>query len=61
MQSTESTDPKTPSTEKQTSIEPAVPKTSSTKQQSSVEPADVNAKTLAQLNTLWKSLSKFMN
>ena len=54
MQSTESTDPKTPSTtEKQTTVEPAVPKTSSTtKQPPSVEPADVNAKTLAQLNTL---------
>ncbi len=37
MQSTESTDPKTPST---------------TKQQTTVEPTDVNAKSLAQLNTL---------
>jgi len=54
MQSTESTDPKTPSTTKQeTSAEPAVSKTpSTTKQETSVEPADVNAKSLAQLNTL---------
>jgi len=37
MQSTESTDPKTPST---------------TKQETSLEPSDVNAKTLAQLNIL---------
>ena len=54
MQSTESTDPKTPNTTKQeTSAEPAVSKTpSTTKQEASVEPVDVNAKSLAQLNTL---------
>ena len=54
MQSTESTDPKTPNTTKQeASVEPAVSKTpSTTKQEASVEPADVNAKSLAQLNTL---------
>ncbi len=54
MQSAESTDPKTPSTtEQQTTEKPADPKTPSTKeQQTTVDPADVNAKTLAQLNTL---------
>jgi len=57
MQSAESTDSKTPSTTKeQTSVEPTEStdsKTpSTTKEQTLVEPADVNAKTLAQLNTL---------
>ncbi len=54
MQSTESTDPKTPSTTKQeSSVGSAVSKTpSTTKQETSVEPTDVNAKSLAQLNTL---------